>query len=222
MKLPNNDWKQILEQQAPDTLPTLLDVVDDKYEHEHIVPDKERVFKAYNLTNYSDTKVVILGQDPYPSADDAMGLAFSIPKKDVLPKSLINIFKELSSDTNTPLRTNGDLTDWATQGVLLLNTALTNVAGDRDAHKKLGWNENVIIPTIKALNDKETPVVFILWGNPARAYADMITNPQHHIIESPHPSPLGAYRGFWDSKPFSRTNKYLSQSGQTQIKWNEE
>lgn len=187
--------------------------------NEQVIPDNDNIFKAFELTDLNDVKVVILGQDPYPSPEDAMGLAFSIPYDNKLPKSLINIFKELHTDLNMPLRTSGDLTDWAQQGVLLLNTSLTNIAGERDAHKKLGWQKSFTIPVIKELNNQSRPLVFILWGKPAQSYAKYITNPQHLILESPHPSPLGAYRGFWDSKPFSKTNQYLEQTGQSPINW---
>ena len=193
--------------------------VTERQAQEQVVPDNDKIFNAFELTDFDEVKVVILGQDPYPNPQDAMGLAFSIPTNKALPKSLVNIFKELHTDLNRPLRTSGDLTDWANQGVLLLNTVLTNTAGERDAHKKLGWQKSFTIPVIKELNNQSRPLVFILWGKPAQSYAKYITNKQHLILESPHPSPLGAYRGFWDSKPFSKTNQYLEQTGQSPINW---
>lgn len=211
-----NALKDILENPS---YKTLKNTVTQCQKEELVVPDNNNIFKAFELTDLNNVKVVILGQDPYPNPKDAMGLAFSIPSDNKLPKSLINIFKELHTDLKTPLRTSGDLTDWAQQGVLLLNTALTNIAGERDAHKKIGWQKSFTIPVIKELNNQARPLVFILWGNPAQKYAKYITNNNHLILESSHPSPLGAYRGFWGSKPFSKTNQYLEDTGQTPIDW---
>lgn len=221
MQFPTNTtWANALKGVLESTsYKTLRNTVALCQKNEQVVPDNDNIFKAFELTDFDDVKVVILGQDPYPSPEDAMGLAFSIPYDNKLPKSLINIFKELHTDLKMPLRTSGDLTDWAQQGVLLLNTSLTNIAGERDAHKKLGWQKSFTIPVIKELNNQSRPLVFILWGKPAQSYAKYITNPQHLILESPHPSPLGAYRGFWDSKPFSKTNQYLEQTGQSPINW---
>lgn len=221
MQFPTNTtWASALKDVLKSTsYKTLINTVALCQKTEQVVPDNDNIFKAFELTDLNDVKVVILGQDPYPSPEDAMGLAFSIPSDNKLPKSLINIFKELHTDLKMPLRTSGDLTDWAQQGVLLLNTSLTNIAGERDAHKKLGWQKSFTIPVIKELNNQSRPLVFILWGKPAQSYGKYITNTQHLILESPHPSPLGAYRGFWESKPFSKTNQYLEQTGQSPINW---
>ena len=221
MQFPNiKNWTNVLKSTLEsDAYRNLETAVTERQAQEQVVPDNDKIFNAFELTDFDEVKVVILGQDPYPNPHDAMGLAFSIPTDKALPKSLVNIFKELHTDLNRPLRTAGDLTDWANQGVLLLNTVLTNTAGERDAHKKLGWQKAFTIPVIKALNDHVSPIVFILWGKPAQSYAKYITNTKHLILESPHPSPLGAYRGFWDSKPFSKTNQYLEQTGQSPINW---
>lgn len=220
MQFPKNSWSEVLKETLTSSkTKALFEYIDTLYNQIQVVPTKDKVFKAFELTPFNEVKVVILGQDPYPNAQDAMGLAFSIPNTQKLPKSLVNIFKELQNDLKQPLRTTGDLTDWATQGVLLLNTALTNIAGERDAHKKIGWNETFSTPVIKALNARNQPTVFILWGKSAQVYANYITSPQHLVLSAPHPSPLGAYRGFWDSKPFSKTNDFLIKTGQQPIKW---
>ena len=220
MQFPNNDWAQALKNTLNSTrYQALENAVNLRLMTEQIVPDEDKIFKAFELTPFHNVKVVILGQDPYPNPSDAMGLSFSIPEGTKLPKSLVNIFKELHTDLGQPLRTSGDLTDWAQQGVLLLNTALTNTAGERDAHKKLGWQDAFTIPVIKTLNEQTRPIVFILWGKPAQSYAKYITNESHLVLESPHPSPLGAYRGFWDSKPFSKANQYLEDTDQVPINW---
>lgn len=220
MQFPKNNWATILKPELNSkSCQDLFQTVEDLYQTQHIVPSKSNVFKAFELTDFDKVKVVILAQDPYPNPKDAMGLAFSIPSSQPLPKSLVNIFKELNTDLHQPLKTSGDLTSWATQGVLLLNTILTTVATKRDAHKKLGWQENLTIPAIKALNSRKEPIVFILWGNPAQSYAKYITDPKHLILEASHPSPLGVYRSFWDSKPFSKTNNFLESINKPPIKW---
>lgn len=182
-----------------------------------ILPAKENIFRALRETPFHQVKVVILGQDPYPTRTHANGLAFSV-YNDVrpLPKSLINIFTELNTDISTK-RENGDLTDWAQQGVLLLNTSLTVIEGKAGSHKGL-WTPltNEIVRTISAQREN---VVFILWGRHAQEKIAMIDDDRHHIIISAHPSPLSAYSGFFGSKPFSRTNNFLTSKNITPINW---
>lgn len=181
-----------------------------------IYPPKEQRFLAYELTQLEKVKVVILGQDPYHGPQQAHGLAFSVTCEK-LPPSLKNIFKELSNDLDI-INQSGDLTPWAKQGVFLLNTRLSVRAKEANSHKHLNY-ESLIENTIKLINELTHPVVFILWGKPAMMYKRLITNPKHLILESPHPSPLSAYRGFFGSQVFSKTNKFLEQSGQRPIDW---
>lgn len=213
---PSNDWKNVLSNELSNK--EFFDSIDSLY-RQPVVPAMSDVFNAFALTPYSEVKVVIIGQDPYPTPGDAMGLSFSVPPTTPLPKSLINIFKEADTDIGG-CRTNvkGDLTNWATQGVLLLNTILTTNANTRRAHKDVGWQENLTIPAIKALSKREN-IVFILWGNDAIEYEQYITNPNHLILKSPHPSPLGAWRGFWNTKPFSNANNYLRANSIPPINW---
>ena len=163
-------------------------------------------------------KVVIVGQDPYHGTGEAHGLSFSVQKGVKVPPSLQNIYKELNSDLNIPIRNCGDLTGWALQGVLLLNAVLTVVKDTPASHRKLGW-ERLTDYIIKILNEKEEPIVFILWGNFAKAKKDFITNPKHLVITSAHPSPFSANYGFFGSKPFSKTNHFLTKNGQEPINW---
>lgn len=189
----------------------------ERAEHE-VYPPAEQVFNAFRLTSYEDTRVVILGQDPYHGPGQAHGLCFSVPSD--LPKkppSLGNILRELKDDEGVDLPS-GDLQGWARQGVLLLNTTLTVRRGQAGSHQRRGW-ERFTDGVLRAVNDKNQRVVFVLWGSPARRKKKLITNPLHVVIESPHPSPLSAYRGFVGSKPFSRTNAYLRDVGLTPIDW---
>lgn len=185
-----------------------------------VLPSCKLILNAFSLTPFEDVKVVILGQDPYPTKTHAMGLAFSVPK-DVkpLPKSLINIYKELKDDLGI-IRTAGDLSDWAAQGVLLLNTSLTVVEGQPNSHKDKGW-ETLTTQAIKTLNNNRTNIVFILWGQNAINKSQFIDEDRHLVIGSPHPSPLSASRGFFGSKPFSKANKYLIDHQITPIWWGE-
>ena len=179
-----------------------------EYDKKTIYPPKDYIFNALKLTSYKDTKVVIVGQDPYHGEHQAHGLSFSVQKGVKLPPSLQNIYKELESDLGIPPRTDGDLTGWAKQGVLMLNAVLTVEKDKAASHRNLGW-EPMTDYIIKLLNKKDEPVVFILWGNFAKEKAKLITNPNHYIIISPHPSPFSAYSGFFGSKPFSKTNDFL-------------
>jgi uracil-DNA glycosylase len=189
-----------------------------EYKDYTIYPDKHDIFNALHYTAYKDVKVVILGQDPYHGPGQAHGLAFSVKKGVPVPRSLINIFKELKSDLGIDPPGNGYLKPWAEQGVLLLNTVLTVRDGDAHSHKKLGW-ETFTDAVISAVDRKHTPVVFILWGRPAQEKQKLITNPIHKIIKSVHPSPLSASRGFFGSRPFSQANAFLEASGQAPIDW---
>ena len=189
-----------------------------EYDTKTIYPPKNYIFNALKLTSFKDTKVVIVGQDPYHEEHQAHGLSFSVQKGVKLPPSLQNIYKELEADLDIKPRVDGDLTGWARQGVLLLNAVLTVEKGHAGSHRNMGW-ELLTDYIIKVLNTKSTPVVFILWGNFAKEKAKLITNSIHYIIMSPHPSPLSAYSGFFGSKPFSKTNNYLVSHGLTPIDW---
>lgn len=197
-------------------LKNILDVAYKEYEkvakEEHIrgtkvYPTKENIFSAFNLTPLDKVRVVILGQDPYHEPMQANGLAFSVNSNVPLPPSLKNIFKELQDDLGGELRTNGDLSDWAEQGILLLNTSLTVIEHKADSMSYI-W-QDFTDGVISLLNEQKRPIVFVLWGNNARRKKTLITSSQHYIIESAHPSPLSAYRGFFGSKPFSQVNDFL-------------
>ena len=189
-----------------------------EYDTKTIFPPKNYIFNALKLTSYENTKVVIVGQDPYHGEGEAHGLAFSVQQGVKIPPSLQNIYKELYSDLNINPKDNGDLTNWAKQGVLLLNAVLTVEKDKAASHRNMGW-ELLTDYIIRTLNMKDTPVVFILWGNFAKEKAKFITNPHHYIITSPHPSPFSAYSGFFGSKPFSKTNDFLLKNGLVPIDW---
>lgn len=190
----------------------------DMYEVKEIYPPKDYIFNALKLTSYENTKVVIVGQDPYHGKGEAHGLSFSVQKGVRVPPSLQNIYKELKDDLGIPPKDNGDLTGWAKQGVLLLNSVLTVEKDKAASHRNLGW-ELMTDYIIKLFNLKKEPVVFILWGNFAKEKAKLITNSHHYIVMSPHPSPFSAYSGFFGSKPFSKTNKFLEKNGLVPIDW---
>lgn len=189
-----------------------------EYDTKTIYPPKNYIFNALKLTSFKDTKVVIVGQDPYHEEHQAHGLSFSVQKGVKIPPSLQNIYKELETDLGIKPRIDGDLTGWAKQGVLLLNAVLTVEKGHAGSHRNMGW-ELLTDYIIKVLNKKDSPVVFILWGNFAKEKAKLITNSIHYIIMSPHPSPLSAYSGFFGSRPFSKANNYLTTHGLTPIDW---
>ncbi len=189
-----------------------------EYDKKEIYPPKDYIFNALKLTSFESTKVVIVGQDPYHGVGEAHGLSFSVQKGIKIPPSLQNIYKELESDLGIKPKDNGDLTGWAKQGVLLLNAVLTVEKDKAASHRNLGW-EPLTDYIIKVLNTKKTSVVFILWGNFAKEKVKLITNPNHYIITSPHPSPFSAYSGFFGSKPFSKTNAFLESKGLTSIDW---
>ena len=189
-----------------------------EYDTKEVYPPKDFIFNALKLTSYENTKVVIVGQDPYHGKGEAHGLSFSVQKGIKIPPSLKNIYKELYDDLGVLPKDNGDLTGWALQGVLLLNSVLTVEKDKAASHRNLGW-ELLTDYIIKILNLKEETVVFILWGNFAKSKKVLITNPNHYIIESTHPSPFSARYGFFGSKPFSKTNAYLKEKGVSEIDW---
>lgn len=183
-----------------------------------IYPDMYSIFNALKFTPYKDVRVVILGQDPYHGENQAHGLAFSVMKGIATPKSLINIYKELSTDCGCYVPNNGYLKKWADQGVLLLNTALTVRAGEANSHKGRGW-EIFTDRIIELLNERKDGIVFLLWGANAKTKTELITSPQHHILTAPHPSPLSASRGFFGCRHFSKTNMILERMGKEPIDW---
>lgn len=213
------DWKRLLDNEIKkEYYLKLLEWVKNEYRTKRIFPKKEDVFNALVFTSYENTKVVILGQDPYPNIGQGMGLSFSVNVGVPLPKSLQNIFKELQSDLGYTIPTHGSLQKWAEQGVLLLNTSLTVEEAKPNSHQNKGW-EVFTDKIISLVNEKADPVVFILWGNNARSKRQLITNPHHLIIESAHPSPLSASRGFFGTQPFSQTNNYLISKNRKPIDW---
>lgn len=214
----NKKWDIILEQEMKqDYFKTLGTFVKNEYKTKMVFPEYQDIFNALRYTDYDEVKVVILGQDPYHGDREAHGLSFSVREGIPMPPSLKNILEELQNDLGIT-RTQSDLTDWAKQGVLLLNSIMTVVRNSPLSHKEKGW-ETFTDNIIKKLNEREKPVVFILWGSYARSKKALITNPQHKIIESVHPSPLSAYRGFFGSKPFSKTNQFLEQHNMKGINW---
>ena len=214
-------WNEILaEEMQKDYYQELQAFVQKRRAEVRVFPDEKNVFNALELTPFESVKVVILGQDPYHGFGQAHGLSFSVQKEIPLPPSLKNIYKELQEDIGGELPTEGDLSHWAKQGVLLLNTVLTVEEGNANSHKGKGW-ERLTNRLIESLNELKHPVIFILWGKPAQDKEKLIINPNHVILKAPHPSPLSAYRGFFGSKPFSRINDILIQQGQIPIRWTE-
>lgn len=198
---------------------SLSDFIRSEYLSKKVYPSPENIFKAFWLTPFSEVKVVILGQDPYHGAGQAHGLCFSVADGIKPPPSLVNIYKELEADLGIKKDfTSGNLESWAKQGVFLLNAILTVVASIPASHQKLGW-EDFTDEVIKTISDRKEHVVFVLWGNYARAKRVLIDQTKHLVIEAPHPSPFSAYSGFFGSKPFSQLNNYLKQQGKTEINW---
>ncbi|WP_315080286.1 uracil-DNA glycosylase [uncultured Clostridium sp.] len=214
-----NDWNNYIGNEfEKDYYLKLRKNLAQEYKTKTIYPDMHNIFNALHYTAFDDVKVVILGQDPYHGPNQAHGLSFSVNPGVRIPPSLLNIYKELKDDIGCYIPNNGYLKKWADQGVLLLNTVLTVRAGEANSHKNIGWQiftDNII----KVLNTREKPIVFILWGNNAIRKEELITNPKHHIIKSVHPSPLSASRGFFGSKPFSKTNEFLKNDNETSIDW---
>jgi uracil-DNA glycosylase len=215
-----NDWDNKLSViWNSDGFKKFMSIIDNEYNTKTIYPPKEDIFAALKNTPFKDTKVVIVGQDPYHGEGEAMGLSFSVHDGIKLPPSLKNIYQELKDDLGYEPVKSGDLTKWTKEGVLLLNATLTVVKDTPNSHSKLGWNLFTDY-IIRVLNEKEEPVVFILWGNFARSKKELITNKKHLVIESAHPSPFSARNGFFGSKPFSRTNEFLKKNNIKEIDWN--
>jgi Uracil-DNA glycosylase (EC 3.2.2.-) len=215
----HNDWNEILSEEfKKDYYQALNRFITDEYHTKTIYPDKNDIFNAFHYTSYKDINVVLLGQDPYHGVGQAHGLSFSVKPGIPAPPSLVNIYKELHDDMSVPIPNHGYLKSWADQGVLLLNTVLTVRAHEANSHRKKGW-ETFTDQVIRCINEKEDPVVFWLWGKPAQTKAKLITNKHHLILTAPHPSPLSVYRGFYGSKPFSKTNEFLLSKGKAPIDW---
>lgn len=214
-----NDWQPLLEPQfkQPYYL-KLRQFLVDEYNTHVVYPDMYDIYNALHYTSYENTKAVILGQDPYHGPGQAHGLSFSVQPGVPLPPSLQNIFTELKDDLGCAVPNHGCLIRWAEQGVLLLNTVLTVRKGRPNSHRGRGW-ETFTDQVIRTLNERERPVVFILWGRNAQEKQKLITSPQHYVIKSPHPSPYSANRGFFGSRPFSRTNQFLRKIGSAEIDW---
>lgn len=218
MKITNN-WYEILKTEFEKPyFQSLKAFLEDEYKNQTIYPNPNNIFNALNYCKYQDVKVVIVGQDPYHEPNQAIGLSFAVPEGEKLPPSLKNIFKEIQSDLNIECQQSGDLRRWAVQGVLLLNSVLTVRKGMANSHKNKGW-ENLTQSIITKLNDKQTPVVFVLWGNNAKALLPLIDQNKHFVLMSAHPSPLSAHNGFFGCKHFSKINSILQQNNLTPIDW---
>lgn len=215
----NNDWLEALQEEFKKPYyKKLFQTVNQEYKTRLIFPPADDVFNAFHLTPLKDVKVVILGQDPYHNNGQAHGLCFSVKKGVEVPPSLVNIYQELHDDLGCTIPNHGCLTKWAGQGVLLLNTVLTVRAHQANSHRDIGW-EQFTDAAITALDAQDRPIVFILWGSPTQRKKAMLHNPKHLILQAPHPSPLSAYRGFFGSRPFSRTNEFLKENGLEPIDW---
>lgn len=214
-----NNWKTIIEPATKkESFQKLKEFLKTEYNEQTIYPNKENVWTAFEWTDYEDVKVVILGQDPYHGENQAHGLSFSVQPGIKIPPSLRNIYKELEDDLKIPKPNHGYLKEWAEEGVFLLNTVLTVRAGEAGSHRGKGWEELTDF-VISSLNERENPIVFILWGAEARKKKVLIDQDKHFVHSSVHPSPLSAYRGFFGSKPFSKTNQLLVETGQKKIDW---
>jgi uracil-DNA glycosylase len=215
----NNDWvEEIQKEVCKDYYKDLNQFVNEESSKYVVYPNSDDIFNAFHFTPLSKVKVVIIGQDPYYNPNQAHGLCFSVKPEVKIPPSLRNIYKELKDDLNYDIPNHGYLKKWAEQGVLLLNAVLTVRAHEPGSHKGKGW-EKFTDSIILSLNRQDRPIVFILWGNPAQMKKKMLTNEKHLILEAPHPSPLSSYRGFFGSKPFSKTNRFLSEHGIKEIDW---
>lgn len=214
-----NDWDKLLKEEwSKDYYKKLRKLLISEYKNYTIYPNMYDIFNALKKVSYKDCKVVILGQDPYHGKGQAHGFSFSVKKGVAIPPSLLNIYKELKNDLNFEIPNNGNLEKWANQGVLLLNSTLTVREGLANSHKDIGWSI-LTDEIIKKLNKKDSPLVFILWGKFAQSKEVYLTNPRHLIIKSAHPSPFSANRGFFGSKPFSKTNKFLKKNNIKTIDW---
>lgn len=220
MKNMKSSWLEVLTDEFnKDYYKKLMHFVNEEYDKGVVYPLKENIYKAFELTDLNDVKVVILGQDPYHNVNQAHGLSFSVlPSQPVLPPSLKNIFKEIHDDIGCYIPNNGYLEKWAKEGVLLLNTVLTVREHEANSHKDKGW-EVFTDSIIEILNKQDRPIVYMLWGGPAQKKEKMLNNPKHLILKAPHPSPLSAYRGFFGCKHFSKANDFLCKNGIKPIDW---
>ncbi len=216
----DNDWLPVVETECRKPYyKELYKFVKQEYSTHVIYPPSDEIFTAFHLTPLKDVKVLILGQDPYHEINQAHGLSFSVPvDQEKIPPSLQNIYKELHDDLGCYIPNNGNLVKWASQGVLMLNTVLTVRAHEANSHKGHGW-EQFTDAIIQAVNAKDEPVVYMLWGSPAQSKIPMLTNPKHLILKTVHPSPLSAYRGFFGCKHFSKCNEFLKSNGLAPIDW---
>ena len=214
-----NEWDEILREEfESDYYRRIRAILKKEYAEYEIYPPKEDIFNALRYTSYSDVKAVLLGQDPYHGPGQAHGLCFSVRPGVEPPPSLKNIFRELETDMGLEPPTSGCLTPWAQEGVLLLNTTLTVRRGQANSHKNLGWTQ-FTDAVIRKLNDRTQPIVFLLWGGNARSKRELITNPQHLVLETVHPSPLSAYNGFFGCRHFSQCTEFLMKNGVAPIDW---
>ncbi|ADU32374.1 uracil-DNA glycosylase [Evansella cellulosilytica] len=215
----NNSWDELLQKEfQKEYFKTLCSHVEEAYENKQIYPEKQNIFHALASTPVEKTKVVILGQDPYHGPNQAHGLSFSVKRGVKVPPSLRNIYKELQSDLGYAIPHHGFLQKWADEGVLLLNTVLTVEAHKPNSHKGIGW-ELFTDEVIRTLNNKNEPIIYMLWGKHAQAKEALISNPNHYILKSPHPSPFSASKGFFGSRPFSKANAILKQHGKEEVDW---
>lgn len=215
----NNDWQELFDTEIQkDYLNKINYFLAREYKTKKIYPPKEKIFNAFLTTSLKDTKVVILGQDPYHQPGQAQGFAFSVAPGVKIPPSLVNIYKEIEDEYHVQLHRNGDLTDWAKQGVLLLNPILTVEDSKPLAHQNIGW-QNFTDEAIKRINEKPDAVVFLLWGSKAGAVSRFLNNPNHLVLKSSHPSPLSAYRGFFGNGHFKKCNEFLVAHGKEPIRW---
>jgi uracil-DNA glycosylase len=215
----HNDWCPVLEEEFEKPYyQTLRSFLAQEYKSGIVYPDMYDIYSAFHLTDYSKVKAVILGQDPYHGPGQAHGLSFSVKPGVTVPPSLQNIYKELKDDLGCPIPNHGFLEQWAKQGVLMLNAVLTVRKDTPNSHRGAGWEE-FTNRVISVLNEREEPVIFILWGKNAQEKLPLITHSHHHIIQSAHPSPFAANKGFFGSKPFSRTNAFLRSRGIEEINW---
>lgn len=215
----NNDWQTVLSHEFEKTyFAQLSDLLETEYKEGEVFPPREDIFNAFNYTTYKGVKVVILGQDPYHDVNQAHGLCFSVQKGIKIPPSLRNIYKELNNDLGCEIPTHGNLEKWAKQDILMINAVLTVKAHEAASHAKIGWH-SFTDAVISIMNDRFEPVIFVLWGNFAKSKKKLITNDRHIIIESAHPSPLAARRGFFGSEPFTKINEALITLNKTPIDW---
>lgn len=213
------EWQEALKEEfSKDYYRKLFLFIREQYNKVLVFPPADEIFTAFHLTPLNKVKAVLIGQDPYHNVGQAHGLCFSVKPDVEIPPSLVNIYQELHDDLGCTIPSHGYLLSWAEQGVLLLNTVLTVQAHKPMSHRGVGWDE-FTNAAIAAVNKQDRPIVFILWGRPAQEKASMLDNPKHLILKAPHPSPLSAYRGFFGSRPFSKTNEFLQENGVEPIDW---